>query len=75
MAAREADMPGLLARERGLWTAGLTGRGGGRLAGRVDVPVVVPWDSTPRIQEMHISLVHLICGLADEALFPRGGVA
>ena len=61
------------ARERGLRTVGLTGRGGGKLAGMVDVPVVVPCDSTPRIQEMHITVVHLICALVDEALFPRGG--
>jgi D-sedoheptulose 7-phosphate isomerase len=73
MAAREADMPGPLARECGLRTVGVTGRG--KLAGRVDVPVVVPWDSTPRIQEMHISVVHLICTPVDEALFPRGGGA
>ena len=63
------------ARERGLRTVGLTGRGGGKLAGMVDVPVVVPCDATPRIQEMHITVVHLICALVDEALFPRGGGA
>jgi D-sedoheptulose 7-phosphate isomerase len=63
------------ARERGLRTVGLTGRGGGKLAGMVDVPVVVPCDSTPRIQEMHVTVVHLICALVDEALFPRGGGA
>ena len=63
------------ARERGLRTVGLTGRGGGRLAGMVDAPVVVPCDSTPRIQEMHITVVHMICALVDEALYPRGGGA
>lgn len=62
------------ARERGLRTLGLTGRGGGKLAGMVDVPVVVPCDATPRIQETHITVVHLICALVDEALFAsRGG--
>jgi D-sedoheptulose 7-phosphate isomerase len=63
------------ARERGLRTVGLTGRGGGKLAAIVDVPVVVPCDATPRIQEVHITAVHLICALVDETLFPRAGDA
>ena len=56
-----------------LRTVGLTGSGGGELAGMVDVPVVVPSDATPRVQEMHITVVHLICALVDETLFPRAG--
>jgi D-sedoheptulose 7-phosphate isomerase len=60
------------ARERGLRTVALTGGGGGKLAGMVDVPVVVPCDATPRIQETHITVVHLICALVDEALSPQG---
>jgi D-sedoheptulose 7-phosphate isomerase len=63
------------ARERGLRTIGLTGRGGGKLAGMVDVPIVVPSNATPRIQEVHITAVHLICALVDEVLYPRGGDA
>ena len=63
------------ARERGLRTVGLTGRGGGKLAGMVDVPIVVPSNATPRIQEVHITAIHLICALVDETLFPRGGDA
>ena len=59
------------AREGGLRTLGLAGRGGGKLAGMVDVPIVVPSDATPRIQEVHIAVVHLICALVDEALFSR----
>ena len=58
-----------------LRTVGLTGSGGGELAGMVDVPVVVPSDATPRVQEMHITVVHLICALVDEVLFPRAGGA
>ena len=63
------------AREIELRTVGLTGSGGGELAGMVDVPVVVPSDATPRVQEMHITVVHLICALVDEALLPRAGGA
>lgn len=59
------------ARERGLATLGLAGRGGGKLAGMVDVAFVVPSDRTERIQESHITLLHVLCELVDEALFPE----
>ena len=69
------DSPNVLegvgtARARGLHTIGLVGRGGGKLAGAVDVPIVVPSDRTPRIQEVHIAVIHLLCELVEEALFP-----
>ena len=57
------------ARQRGLATIGLCGRGGGKLAGCVDVPIVVPSDRTPRIQETHIAIIHVLCELIDDALF------
>jgi D-sedoheptulose 7-phosphate isomerase len=59
-----------VARQRGIATIGLTGRGGGKLAGCVDVPIVVPSDRTPRIQETHIAVLHVLCELVDDALFP-----
>ncbi|MDH3521547.1 MAG: D-sedoheptulose 7-phosphate isomerase [Myxococcales bacterium] len=59
------------AREQGMRSVGLTGRGGGKLAGMVDVPIVVPADATARIQETHITVVHLLCELVDDALFPE----
>jgi D-sedoheptulose 7-phosphate isomerase len=59
------------ARARGLVTIALTGRGGGKLAGRVDVAVIVPSDETARIQETHIAVCHILCELVDEALFPE----
>ena len=58
------------ARRLGLHTIGLTGRGGGKLAGQVDVALVVPSDATERIQEGHITLIHLICELVERTLFP-----
>ena len=61
------------ARERGLATIGLAGRGGGKLAPLVDCAIVVPSDDTQRIQESHITIGHAICELVDEALFPRSG--
>jgi D-sedoheptulose 7-phosphate isomerase len=59
-----------VARQRGLATIGLIGRGGGKLAGCVDIPIVVPSDCTPRIQETHIAIIHVLCELIDDALFP-----
>ncbi|MEN8183201.1 MAG: D-sedoheptulose 7-phosphate isomerase [Myxococcota bacterium] len=59
------------ARRRRLHTIGLTGKGGGRLAGEVDVALVVPSDATARIQECHMTFLHALCELVDEALFPE----
>ncbi len=58
------------ARARGLRTIGLTGRGGGKLAGSVELALVVPSDDTQRIQESHIAIGHVLCELVDQALFP-----
>ena len=62
-----------VARMRGLTTIGLTGKGGGKLVSRVDVPIVVASDVTARIQETHIAILHVLCELVDEALFPENG--
>jgi D-sedoheptulose 7-phosphate isomerase len=59
------------ARARGLRTIGFCGRGGGKLAGRVELALVVPSDDTQRVQESHIAIGHVICELVDEALFPE----
>jgi phosphoheptose isomerase len=59
------------ARERGLVTIGLTGKGGGELAGLVDVSIVAAADRTARVQETHIAIVHVLCELIDDALFPE----
>jgi D-sedoheptulose 7-phosphate isomerase len=69
------DSPNVLAgvdeaRARGLRTLALTGRGGGKLAHRVDVAVVVPSDDTQRIQESHIAVGHVLARLVEDALFP-----
>jgi len=54
----------------GLRTIALTGRGGGRLADRVELALVVPSDDTQRIQESHIAIGHVLAELVDAALFP-----
>jgi D-sedoheptulose 7-phosphate isomerase len=58
------------ARARGLRTIALVGRGGGKLAARVDLALVVPSDDTQRIQESHIAIGHALAELVDDVLFP-----
>lgn len=59
-------------REIGIRTVGLTGGSGGGLAGRVDYLLRVSASATPRIQETHILVGHIICELVDELLFKSG---
>ena len=58
------------ASEMNLKTIALAGRDGGKLAGAVDVALVVDADSTQRIQETHITIGHILCELVEEALYP-----
>jgi D-sedoheptulose 7-phosphate isomerase len=58
------------ARELGLRTVAWTGRGGGKLAARVDLALIVPSDDVQRIQESHITIGHVLAQLVDDALFP-----
>ena len=62
-----------LAREMGLLTVGLTGGGGGRLGGLVHYLIDVPHDDTPRVQEVHTMVVHILCQVIEEALPPAAG--
>jgi len=59
------------AREKGLIVAGFTGRTGGDMAALCDLCLHAPSDSTPLIQQIHITAGHIICGLVEERLFPR----
>jgi D-sedoheptulose 7-phosphate isomerase len=62
------------ARKQGIYTVGLTGGNGGRLVNLVDLALVVQSNSTPRIQETHILVGHMICQLVDYLLFQQGTV-
>jgi len=55
------------AKEKGLATIGLLGRDGGEAKKLCDIPIVVPNNSTPRIQEAHIMIIHALCELIDES--------
>ncbi|HJZ67643.1 MAG TPA: D-sedoheptulose 7-phosphate isomerase [Blastocatellia bacterium] len=57
------------ARELGVKTIALTGRDGGKLAKSVDLALVVNSRSTQRIQETHITIGHILCELAEDALY------
>ncbi len=55
------------ARARGLKTIALLARDGGLLREAVDLPIVVPTESTAHAQEMHLALGHAICDIVDDA--------
>ena len=59
------------ARLMGLKTLALSGRDGGEVAKRADVALVVGSRVTPRIQEVHITIGHVLCDLVDFQLFPE----
>jgi len=63
------------ARAMGITVIGLTGANGGALAGHCDRLLKVPSTDTPRIQEGHIAIGHLLCELVEERLFPEGSDA
>ena len=59
------------AQKKGLIVIGFTGGSGGELKARCDIALLAPSDSTPLIQQVHITAGHIICGLVEERLFPR----
>jgi len=58
------------AKHIGMFTIGLTGRGG-EIAACSDLVFAVESDTTARIQETHITLGHILCDLVDRILFPE----
>ena len=56
------------ARARGLKTVAFTGGGGGPIGAAADVHVNVPHTLTPRVQEVHRSLIHAVCDLIERQL-------
>ena len=59
------------ARSTGLVVVGFTGRSGGEMAARCHLCLYAPADTTPLIQQLHITAGHIICGLVEERLFPK----
>ena len=56
------------AHRRGLRTLGLLGRDGGRLKDMVHIALVVPSSNTQRIQEVHITIGHILCGTLERRI-------
>ncbi len=61
-----------VAREKGLRTIGFTGADAGPMAGYSDLLLNAPSRRTPMIQQLHITAAHIICGLVESALCPKG---
>jgi len=57
------------AKEQGCQTIGLLGCDGGKMAELVDLAIIVPCRNTPRIQECHITIGHILCQLIEKELF------
>ena len=57
-----------VARDKKARIIALTGKEGGKLAGMADVPIIVKSDNTARIQEVHITIIHALCKLVEEAV-------
>ena len=60
-----------VAKDMGMKTVGLTGGDGGDLAKIVDFALVVDSSATPRIQETHITIGHVLCEMVDRMLFQQ----
>jgi D-sedoheptulose 7-phosphate isomerase len=61
------------AKELGITAVGLTGQGETKMREHCDYCIRVPSESTPRIQESHIMIGHIICGIVEDALFKNAG--
>ncbi|MCW8825409.1 MAG: phosphoheptose isomerase [Gammaproteobacteria bacterium] len=61
-----------VAHEKGIKVVALTGKSGGEMAANLtagDIEIRVPSDSTARIQEVHLLVIHCLCDLIDQQLF------
>jgi D-sedoheptulose 7-phosphate isomerase len=58
------------AQDLGCRTMGLLGRDGGSLAQSVDLAITIPNSETARVQEGHILIIHILCDLLEQRLFP-----
>jgi D-sedoheptulose 7-phosphate isomerase len=59
------------AKAQGMITVGMTGASGGKMNDVCDFMLRVPSGDTPRIQESHILIGHIICQLIEENIFPK----
>lgn len=64
-----------MAREKHMLCINMLGKDGGKAAGYGFINLIVPSENTPRIQEVHLHLIHLLCGLIEKRLFSRPATA
>jgi D-sedoheptulose 7-phosphate isomerase len=75
MLSTSGNSPNLLraaeeARKRGMTTVGLLGKGGGELVAMCDIPIIVPGNTSDRIQELHIKIIHVVIETVERKLYP-----
>ncbi|MCA1797557.1 MAG: SIS domain-containing protein, partial [Geobacteraceae bacterium] len=58
-----------VARQKGCSVVGLSGRDGGSMTAYADLNLIVAVDETPHIQEVHLSIIHILCDLVEQQLF------
>lgn len=59
------------AQKKGMKTVGLLGKDGGKLSSLVDLAIVIPAQTSDRIQEMHIKIIHTVIEAVERRLFPE----
>ena len=57
-----------VAKRKGAVASALLGRNGGKIARKVDYPIIIPCDVTARVQETHICIIHILCELIETPL-------
>lgn len=60
-----------VAKNKGMKTVGLIGRGGGAMKDLSDLSIIVPGETSDRIQEIHIKIVHIVIETVERQLFPE----
>jgi D-sedoheptulose 7-phosphate isomerase len=60
------------AKKKNILTVALSGRDGGEMARIADISLIIPSNSTPRIQESHILLGHILCDIIEKEIFSDG---
>jgi len=60
------------AKKKNIFTVALVGRDGGTMAQIADIALVVPSNATPRIQESHILIGHILCDIIEKEIFGNG---
>ena len=59
------------AKAKGITTVALLGRDGGKLKAMADLAIVIPAQTSDRIQEMHIKLIHTVIETVERVIFPE----